>query len=88
MDPAATIALIGERRDPSINNSRIEIDSNTVERSIRPIALNRKSACSQARAPRSNPGRPSPRLSKRPSSMRLSHFPICPPPSTRSSVAI
>jgi transposase len=27
-----------------VNDSRIEIDSNTVERSIRPIALNRKNA--------------------------------------------
>lgn len=39
-----------------IDDGRIEIDSNTVERSIRPITHNRKNACSQAPMPGPNTG--------------------------------
>ncbi len=49
-------------------SGRIEIDSSTIERSIRPIALNRgKNALfREALTPGPNTGRPSPRSSKRP----------------------
>lgn len=53
----------------------------------RPIALNRRMPCSQAPTPGPNTGRPSPRSSKRPSSMTLSHLPIWPTSSPRSSMA-
>ena len=43
-----------------IADGRIEIDSNVVERAIRPIALNRKTPCSPARTAAANTAPPSP----------------------------
>ena len=48
------------RPDALHRDGRIELDNNTVERSIRPIALNRKMLCSQALMAAPSTGPPSP----------------------------
>ncbi|MEY9299735.1 hypothetical protein ABIF21_004118 [Bradyrhizobium elkanii] len=47
-----------------IIDGRIELDNNVVERSIRPITLNRKMRCSQAPTAVPSTGSPSPPWSK------------------------
>jgi hypothetical protein len=71
-----------------IDDGRIEIDSNTVERSIRPFALNRKMHSSQAPTLGPNIGQPSHRSSRPPSSTKSSLCPISQISSPASSTVI
>ena len=71
-----------------LDDGRIEIDSNTVERSIRPIALNRKNALFAGSDGGGEIGRSSPRWSKPASSTASIPTSISPTRSPRSSTAI
>ncbi len=59
-----------------LTDGRIEIDNNAVERTIRPIALNRKNALFAGHDAGPRTGPPSLRSSKRASSIRLIPSPI------------
>jgi hypothetical protein len=71
-----------------ITDGRVEIDSNAVERNIRPIALNRKNALFAGRMEAASIGRSSPRSSKHASSAASSPSPISPTSSHGSSTVI
>jgi transposase len=59
-----------------LTDGRIEIDNNSVERTIRPIALNRKTRSLQGTTREPRTGRPSHRSSRRVSSMPSIRWPI------------
>jgi hypothetical protein len=61
-----------------VDDGRIEIDSNIVERAIRPIAFNRKNLSSPARTAGQRTGRSSPRSSSPASSIASLRKPIWP----------
>jgi hypothetical protein len=71
-----------------LDDGRVEIDSNVVERSIRPIALNRKNALFAGSDGAASIGRHSPRSSRPASSTASIRTPTSPTSSPASSPAI